>query len=262
MRPLTVLGLFCLLFFVLVLSAVGVVLLSVDRYLAILHPIFYQTRMSRQHAAVSLGIAWPVCAIACLSPLMGWNCIEIETEHCLRNAPVNYLILINTILAVAVVTVVFVNVRIFIALKQRFSRAGPLEQPRENLPAARRREQRVAAREQRQLKLSLKTAVTVVMIAAMFIVIWLPICIGFIRGISCHADENCEAEARPYWGLLIAFCGSVVNPVIYAFRMKKIREALLRRGRRLTRGVRDSLGWWSSNRVVNIQIVGNVGGDL
>ncbi|XP_078608708.1 cannabinoid receptor type 1A-like [Branchiostoma floridae x Branchiostoma japonicum] len=245
-------------------AAVGVVLLSVDRYLAILHPIFYQTRMSRQHAAVSLGIAWPVCAIACLSPLMGWNCIKIETEDCMTNAPVNYLILINAILAVAVVAVVFVNVRIFIALKQRLSRAGPLEESQENLPAARRREQRVAAREQRQLKLSLKTAVTstVVMIAAMFIVIWLPICIGFIRGISCHADENCETEARPYWGLLIAFCGSVVNSVIYAFRMKKIREALLRRGRRLTRGVRDRLGWWSSNRVVNIQIVGNVRGDL
>ncbi|CAH1270467.1 ADORA2B [Branchiostoma lanceolatum] len=242
MRPLTVLELLCLFFFVLVLSAVGVVLLSVDRYLAIFYPIFYKTRMSGRHVAVSLGIAWPVCAVVCLSPLMGWNCIDSETENCIRNAPVNYLVLINAILAVAVIVVVFVNVRIFIVLKQRFSRAVPLEQPQENLPAARRREQRVAAREQRQLKLSLKTAVTVVMIAAMLIIIWLPICVGFVRGILCHANEECATEARPYWGLLIAFCGSVVIPVIYAFRIKTIREALVRRTRRITNAVRERLG--------------------
>ncbi|XP_066289195.1 cannabinoid receptor 1-like [Branchiostoma lanceolatum] len=223
-------------------AAVGVVLLSVDRYLVIFYPIFYKTRMSGRHVAVSLGIAWPVCAVVCLSPLMGWNCIDSETENCIRNAPVNYLVLINAILAVAVIVVVFVNVRIFIVLKQRFSRAVPLEQPQENLPAARRREQRVAAREQRQLKLSLKTAVTVVMIAAMFIIIWLPIYVGFVRGILCHANEECATEARPYWGLLIAFCGSVVNPVIYAFRIKTIREALVRRTRRITNAVRERLG--------------------
>ncbi|XP_078689226.1 lysophosphatidic acid receptor 1-B-like [Branchiostoma floridae x Branchiostoma belcheri] len=256
MQPLTSLALFCLFFFVLVLSAIGVVLLSMDRYLAIFHPIFYQTRMSGRHVAVSLGIAWPACALVCLSPLMGWNCIDNEKENCMRNSPDNYLILINIILIVAVVVVVFVNVRIFIVLKQRFSRMGLVQKPQESLPASRRREQRVTARERHQLRLKLKTAVTVVMIAALFIVVWLPICVGFVRGVTCHASDQCTTEPRPYWGLLIAFCGSVVNPFIYALRIKKIRQALLRRARRLANVVHERL-WWTSTRVLDIQIVGN-----
>ncbi|XP_078616418.1 adenosine receptor A2b-like [Branchiostoma floridae x Branchiostoma japonicum] len=85
LQPLTMLGLICAYFLVLVLSAVGVILLSMDRYVAILHPTFYQTRMSGRHVAVTLGIAWPACAVVCLSPLMGWNCIDADTETCMKS---------------------------------------------------------------------------------------------------------------------------------------------------------------------------------
>ncbi|KAI8491116.1 G-protein coupled receptor [Branchiostoma belcheri] len=204
-------------------AAVGVVLLSMDRYLAILHPIFYKTRVSDRHVAVSLGIAWPVCAIVCLSPLMGWNCMKIETENCVRNLPDNYLRLINIILAVAVVVVVFVNVRIFIVLKQRFSRVGLPEQHQEDLPAA-----------QQQLKLKLKTAVTVVAIAALFIIIWLPI---FVHHLP--RQRRVYDKTATLLGLLIGFCGSVVNPFIYASRLEKIRQALLRRSSVRHRSLHD-----------------------
>ncbi|XP_035677231.1 adenosine receptor A2b-like [Branchiostoma floridae] len=255
-RPFTMLGLLCAFFLVLVLSAVGVALLSMDRYLAILHPIFYQTRMSGRHVAVSLAIAWPACALVCLSPLMGWNCISMSTVNCVTTVSVGYVILINIILLMAIVIVVFVNIRIFIELKRRFSRTNPPENPQDNLPAARRREQRIAARQYQQLQKCWKMQVTVVIIAVVFVVFWLPICIGAIRQFVCHAREDCEIEARPYWGLLIALCNSVINPVIYAFRIKKIREAVLHRARRLASAVREKLGW-SSNQVVNIQIVGD-----
>ncbi|KAI8519709.1 G-protein coupled receptor [Branchiostoma belcheri] len=238
-------------------AAVGVVLLSGDRYLAILHPIFYQTRMSGRHVAVSLGIAWPACVLVCLSPIMGWNC-DMKTGTCFRFLPVGYVILINTILSMAVVTVVFVNVRIFIELKQRFSRLGPPENPRDDLPAARRREQRVAARQYQQLQTAWKKQVTVLIIAAVFIIFWLPICIGGVRHLLCFAREGCKIEARPFWGFLIALCNSVINPVIYALRIKKIREAVHRRARRHANAVREKLGW-TPNQVVNIQIVGDAG---
>ncbi|XP_019638457.1 PREDICTED: adenosine receptor A2b-like [Branchiostoma belcheri] len=255
-RPWTMVGLYCTFFLVLALSAVGVVLLSMDRYLAILHPIFYQTRMSGRHVAVSLGIAWPACVFVCLSPLMGWNCHNMNTESCINHLPVSYLILFNVILLMAVVVVVFVNARIFFELKQRFSRTKPPENPQDNLPAARRREQRVAARQYQQLKNSLKMQVTVIIIAAVFVVFWLPICIGGVRQLMCFARQDCEVKSKPNWGLLIALCNSVVNPVIYALRIKKIREAVHRRARRLASTVREKVGW-SSNQVVNIKIVGD-----
>ncbi|CAH1265986.1 ADORA2B [Branchiostoma lanceolatum] len=255
-RPLTFLGVVCTFFLVLVLSAVGVVLLSVDRYLAILHPIFYQTRMSGRHVAVSLGIAWPACVLVCLSPLMGWSCIDMNTENCMTYWPISYLILINTVLLMAVVIVVFINVRIFIVLKRRFSRTRPPENPQDDLPAARRREQRIAARQYQQLQHSLKMQATVGIVAGMFVIFWLPICLGIVRLYSCFAREDCEIQARPYWVLLIALCNSVINPVIYALRIKKIREAVHRRARRLANAVREKLGW-SSNQVVNIRTVGD-----
>ncbi|XP_019616113.1 PREDICTED: adenosine receptor A2b-like [Branchiostoma belcheri] len=197
------LGFYCTFFVVLVLSAVGVVLLSMDRYLAILHPIFYQTRMSGRHVAVSLGIAWPASLLVCLSPLMGWNCSNIKIETCLMIVPVSYLILTNAILLMSVVIVVFVNVRIFIELKRRFSRTRPPENSRDDL-------------------------------------------------------EDCEMKARPYWGFLIALFNSVVNPIIYALRIKKIREAVHHRARRLANSVRAKFGW-SSNEVVNIHQIVAVG---
>ncbi|XP_035679173.1 adenosine receptor A2b-like [Branchiostoma floridae] len=254
-RPLTSLRIACTFFLVLVLSAVSVVLLSVDRYLAILHPLFYQTRVSGRHVAVSLGIAWPICVLVYLSPLMGWNCIEMKADNCMGQLPLAYMILINTILLIAVVMVVFTNVRIFIVLKRRISRTRPLETPQDNLPAARRREQRIAVRKYQQLLNSMKKQVTVIIIAAVFVTCMLPICIGFLRNILCFAREDCELEERPYWGLLIALCNSVINPVIYAFRIKKIRDAVHRRARRLANAMREKVGW-SSDQVVNIQVVG------
>ncbi|XP_078695276.1 adenosine receptor A2b-like [Branchiostoma floridae x Branchiostoma belcheri] len=252
------LGFYCTFFVVLVLSAVGVVLLSMDRYLAILHPIFYQTRMSGRHVAVSLGIAWPASLLVCLSPLMGWNCSNIKIETCLMIVPVSYLILTNAILLMSVVIVVFVNVRIFIELKRRFSRTRPPENSRDDLPAARRREQRVAARQYRQLRNTWKMQVTVVIIAAVFIIFLLPICIGGIQQFFCLAREDCEMKARSYWGFLIALCNSVVNPIIYALRIKQIREAVHHRARRLANSVRAKFGW-SSNEVVNIHQIVAVG---
>ncbi|XP_066289278.1 lysophosphatidic acid receptor 3-like [Branchiostoma lanceolatum] len=256
--PLTVLGIVCAFFLVLVLSAVGVILLSVDRYLAILHPIFYQTRMSGRHVAVSLGMAWPVCVLVCLSPLMGWNCIDMNIENCVSLVPVSYAILINTILLMAVVIVVFVNVRIFIVLKRRVSRNTPPQNPQDDLPAARRREQRVATRQHQQTKTSLKKQVTVIIIAAVFVAFCLPICIGAVWQFSCLAREDCETDARPYWGMVIALCNSAINPVIYALRIKKIREAAHRRARRLANAVREKLGYGrsSNNQAVNIRTVG------
>ncbi|XP_078579076.1 adenosine receptor A3-like [Branchiostoma floridae x Branchiostoma japonicum] len=258
-RPWTSLRISCTFVLVLVLSAVGVVLLSVDRYLAILHAIFYQTRMSGRHVAVSLGIAWTVCVLVYLSPLMGWNCIDVDvnTKNCIGQLPVGYLILTNIILFMAVVIVVFVNVRIFIELKRRISRTRPIatESPQDNLPAAQRREQRLAARRFQQLLRNQKKQVTVVIIAAVFVISWLPLCIDMVRDFLCFAREDCEKEAKPYWGMLIALCNSVINPVIYALRIKKIREAVLRRARRLTNAVREKLGW-SSDQVVNIRVVG------
>ncbi|XP_078657102.1 melanocortin receptor 5-like [Branchiostoma floridae x Branchiostoma belcheri] len=251
--PWTVMGIYCTFFLALVSSAVGVVLLSMDRYLAILHPIFYKTRMSGRHVAVSLGIAWPACVLACLSPLMG--CIDTNTGTCLIFMPVSYAILINTILLTAVVIVVFVNVRIFIELKKRLSRVGPTGNPQDDLPA---REQRVAASPYQQIQNTWKMQVTVFILAAVFIIFWLPICIGSVRHLSCLAREGCEVEARPYWGFLIALCNSAINPVIYALRIKKIREAVHRRARRLANAVREKLGW-SSNYVVNIQFLAGAG---
>ncbi|XP_035665957.1 sphingosine 1-phosphate receptor 2-like [Branchiostoma floridae] len=256
LRPLTMLGLICAYFLVLVLSAVGVILLSMDRYVAILHPTYYQTRMSGRHVAVTLGIAWPACAVVCLSPVMGWNCIDMDTETCMANMPVVYVILIKSILLMAVVTVVFGNVRIFITLMRRFSRDGPPENPQENVPAARRREQRIAARQYRQLQDSFKMQhicilqVTVVIVAAVFVILWLPICVGTVEQLVCFAREDCEVQARPYWGLPIALCNSVINPIIYALRIEKIRDAVQRRARRLANAVREKLGW-TSNQVVN-----------
>ncbi|KAI8519982.1 G-protein coupled receptor [Branchiostoma belcheri] len=252
---LALVGVFCLFFFVLVLSAVGVVLLSVDRYLAILHPIDYQSRLSGRHVAVSLGIAWPACALVCLSPLMGWNCFNMTSENCTKYVPLGYLILINTVLFTAVLFVVFVNARILLVLKKRLSRTSPLEAPRDDLPAARRREQRVAVRHRRQLNNSWKKSVTVVMIAVVFVIIWLPICIGGVRQISCIAREGCTLQAKPYWGMLIALCGSVTNPIIYAFRLEKIREVVRRRARRCANAVREKFGR-SSDHVTNIHIIG------
>ncbi|XP_035665836.1 adenosine receptor A2a-like [Branchiostoma floridae] len=205
------------------------------------------------HVAVSLAIAWPACVTVCLSPVMGWNCIDSGTESCIAYLPVSYVILIAIIFAMAVVIVIFANVRIFIVLKRLFSNAKTPENPEENLPMARRRE---LEEQYRQLQKSLKMQVTVAIVAAMFVIVWLPICIGSVQQVLCIAREDCEIEARPYWGMFIALCSSVINPVIYAFRIKKIREAVHHRARRLASAVREKLGW-SSNQMVIIQVVGD-----
>ncbi|CAH1231556.1 S1PR1 [Branchiostoma lanceolatum] len=188
---------------------------------------------------------------------MGWNCIYVYIEGCI-SVPAGYTILITTILSTAVVIVVFINVRVFIALKRRVSRTGPPEKPQDDLPAPRRGEQRITTRQHQQIKSSLKRQVTVIIIAAVFVFFCLPICIEAAQQSFCLANKDCEIAERPFWGMLMALCNSVINPVIYALRIKKIREAAHRRARRLANAVRENLGWSSNDQVVNIQVVGDV----
>ncbi|KAI8490764.1 G-protein coupled receptor [Branchiostoma belcheri] len=110
--------------FPVILSLTGLVLLSVDRYIAVQHAIFYHNSVRCRHVLGAMAGGWVFAALLCFSPMMGWNCSAMGTSDqlCFLGAVESSYILFMTVLCMAGVgVVVFTNVRVFAVLRRRLA---------------------------------------------------------------------------------------------------------------------------------------------
>lgn len=54
-------------------SILSLVAVTIDRLVAILHPLHYQTNMTHRSALLIIGVCWTLATLIGLLPLMGWN---------------------------------------------------------------------------------------------------------------------------------------------------------------------------------------------
>ncbi|GAB1607809.1 octopamine receptor Oamb-like [Argonauta hians] len=79
-------------------SILNLMAISLDRYIAVMHPIRYPTLMSRKRAKILIAVVWIVAFVVCLPPLINWgvtvnlpnvnlqnNSIDFLTDHNLQN---------------------------------------------------------------------------------------------------------------------------------------------------------------------------------
>uniref|UniRef100_A0A3P8UZ32 Adenosine receptor A2 n=1 Tax=Cynoglossus semilaevis TaxID=244447 RepID=A0A3P8UZ32_CYNSE len=211
--------------FVLVLtqsSIFSLLAIAVDRYIAIKNPLRYTSLVTGQRAKAIITLCWVLSVGIGLTPMLGWNtaggnsttspsgtCPEGMTE-CLFEGVVtlDYMVYFNffgcVLVPLLVMLVLYAN--IFMAARQTASSPSSSSST---------------------LQKEVHAAKSLAIIVGLFAFCWLPLHI-----INCfnHLCQDCN---RPHiWlmniAIILSHANSVVNPFIYAYRIREFRQTFRR----------------------------------
>lgn len=226
--------------FVLILtqsSIFSLLAIAVDRYIAINNPLRYNSLVTGQRAKAFITLCWVLSVMIGLTPLMGWNkgsnssstetstklpiCPEGKT-HCLFEGVVtmNYMIYFNFLgcVMLPLVAMLGIYIHIFCAARRQL-RLMSVKVAHTPAPG----EKTFSGSCRSTLQKEVHAAKSLAIIVGLFAICWLPLHI--INSVN-HLCENCE---RPgIWvmniAIILSHANSVVNPFIYAYRIREFRQ--------------------------------------
>ncbi|XP_061619295.1 G-protein coupled receptor 12 isoform X2 [Phyllopteryx taeniolatus] len=182
-------------------SVLNILAITVDRYLSLYNALTYHTERTLTFTYVMVLFIWLSCVTLGLLPALGWNCLRDESA-CSICKPVTKS---NAVaLAVAFLLVFALMMQLYLQICK----------------IAFRHAQQIAVQHQFLAISTTKGVSTLSAILCAFGACWLPFAMY-----SIVADSSYPA-VYTYATVLPATCGSVINPVIYAFRNPDIQKSL------------------------------------
>ena len=186
-------------------SLLSLTALALERYLAIMHPLSYQTRLNPARAFLLVSVVvWIISILlSMIFFILGYNRYRF--------------IFANTTVAVTIATLIFTNAKILKYLRHQMQQWDDLhESTEENLIM-------------RQLMMwEKKMTNTLTMVILLFLAFYLPSCI-FIYIINFCTDCDC---AFIHWirdiQWLLVMATSAVNPFVYPWRLENFRRNFMR----------------------------------
>ncbi|XP_073510342.1 adenosine receptor A2a [Phyllobates terribilis] len=212
--------------FVLVLtqsSIFSLLAIAADRYIAIRIPLRYNSLVTSRRANVIIAVCWLLSFVIGLTPMLGWNkknfaaenssrCSSPELECLFENVvTMDYMVYYNFFACVLVPLLLMLGIylRIFMAARRQLKQI----------------ELKVTCGERSRstLQREVHAAKSLAIIVGLFAVCWLPLHI-----INCFT-LFCKDCLRPplllmYFAILFSHANSVVNPLIYAYRIREFRQ--------------------------------------
>ncbi|XP_059193559.1 adenosine receptor A2a-like [Centropristis striata] len=230
--------------FVLVLtqsSIFSLLAIAIDRYIAIKIPLRYNSLVTGQRAQGIIAICWVLSIIIGLTPMMGWHKLPDITKSdnttcppglmkCLFEAVVSmeYMVYFNFFACVLIPLLLMLAIYLCIFMAARHQ--------------LKLMEVKVVHGEKSRstLQKEVQAAKSLAIIVGLFVVCWLPLHI-----INCFTLFCPQCERPPAWIMYVAIIlshgNSVVNPFIYAYRIREFRQTFRRIIRRHILGQQDLL---------------------
>lgn len=207
----------CLLLIFTHASIMSLLAIAVDRYLRVKLTVRYRRITTQRRIWLALGLCWLVSFLVGLTPMFGWN-MKLASEYH-RNVTflscqfrsvmrMDYMvyfsfftwILIPLIVMCAIYLDIFYIIRN--KLNQKFSSS-----------------KETGAFYGREFK----TAKSLFLVLFLFALSWLPLSI-----INCITYFHGEvSQIFLYLGILLSHANSMMNPIVYAYKIKKFRETYL-----------------------------------
>ncbi|XP_042251501.1 adenosine A2a receptor b [Thunnus maccoyii] len=221
-------------------SIFNLLAVAVDRYIAIKNPLRYNSLVTVQRAKGIIALCWVLSVGIGLTPMLGWNnslnstncsnsnssCSEGMTE-CLFESVVrlDYMVYFNFFgcVLVPLMVMLVIYAHIFMVARHQLRLMGikvaHIPAPQEiTSPASSSRT---------TLQKEVHAAKSLAIIVGFFALCWLPVhiinCFNYLR-------QNCD---RPHpWvmntAIILSHANSVVNPFIYAYRIREFRQTFRR----------------------------------
>ncbi|KAK2837700.1 hypothetical protein Q5P01_014912 [Channa striata] len=247
--------------FVLVLtqnSIFSLLAIAIDRYIAIKIPLRYNSLVTGERARGIIAICWVLSIVIGLTPMMGWHVPSdgfTSTNgtcppglmQCLFEKVVvmEYMVYFNFFACVLIPLVLMLAIYlcIFMAalhqLKLIEVKAVHGEKSRSTLQK------------------EIQAAKSLAIIVGLFAVCWLPLHI-----INCFTLFCPKCERPPVWvmyvAIILSHANSVINPFIYAYRIREFRQTFRKIIRRHILGQQDLLEIRSSKRSTHNSITDSI----
>ncbi|XP_077104715.1 adenosine A2a receptor b [Siphateles boraxobius] len=223
--------------FVLVLtqsSIFSLLAIAVDRYIAIKIPLRYNSLVTSQRAKGIIAVCWILSAVIGLTPMLGWNsrvdagtnssCPQGMTE-CLfeKVVTMGYMVYFNFFGCVLVPLIAMLTIYAWIFMAAR----RQLRQMEQKLVHMHGHTHGDGSSSRSTLQKEVHAAKSLAIIVGLFAVCWLPLHIINCFTLFCPQCDRPQDWVM-YLAIILSHANSVVNPFIYAYRIRDFRHTFRR----------------------------------
>uniref|UniRef100_H2LPJ4 Adenosine receptor A1 n=1 Tax=Oryzias latipes TaxID=8090 RepID=H2LPJ4_ORYLA len=203
-------------------SIVALLAIAIDRYLRVKIPTRYKRVVTRRRAGLAVVICWTVAFIVGLTPMLGWNnlrrlqqngsissdlVITCQFENVISMDYMVYFNFFGWVLPPLLFMLILYAEIFYMIHKQLNNKKITANHTEPN----------------RYYDKELNLAKSLVLVLFLFAVSWLPLHI--INCITLFCPECKKPIVLLYIAILLTHGNSAVNPIVYAFRIKRFRSA-------------------------------------
>nr|XP_005492926.1 adenosine receptor A3 [Zonotrichia albicollis] len=193
-------------------SILSLLAIAIDRYLRVKLPTRYKTITTERRVWWALGLCWCLSLLGGLVPMFGWNKAGPRSSSFLRcrfisvmrmDYMVYFRFFLCTLVPLLIMCVLYAEVFYIVRTK--------LSQGVRGAGAFYGHEFRIAK--------------SLALVLLLFAISWLPLCT-----INCVFYFHPDSQIPPYLiylAILLSHANSVMNPIVYAYKIKKVRTTYL-----------------------------------